>query len=43
MFHEVAMLLQDAEVEGTGEQQQLEAFISKTVRADDGLRRVSLL
>ena len=43
MFHEVAMLLQDAEVEGTGEQQQLEDFISKAVRADDGLRRVSLL
>jgi len=41
MFQEVAMLLQDAEVEAAGEQQRLEALISSAVRSGDGVRNVS--
>ena len=42
MFQEVAMLLQDAEVEATGEQQHLEVLISRAVQSGEGLRSVSI-
>lgn len=42
MFQEVAMLLQDAEVEATGEQQHLEVLVSRVVQSGEGLRSVSV-
>ena len=41
MFQEVAMLLQDAEVEAGGDQQRLEVLISSVVKSGDGVRNVS--
>ena len=41
LFQEVAMLLLDSEADASAEQQNLEALLSKVVRADDALRSVS--
>jgi hypothetical protein len=41
VFQEVAMLLQDTEVGSTGEQQHLDAVLSKAMKSDHALRSVS--
>jgi hypothetical protein len=43
VFQEVAMLLQDAEVGTTGEQQHLDAVLSKAMKSDHALRSVSFV
>ncbi len=40
ILQEVAMLVQDAEVDASGEQQRLESYISNVVQSGDGLRSV---